>query len=167
MASVSQTFCELLLGICRIGGQPREDLSDIVPVAGEVPRTYVLYLILVIPVIALKVLDLWIDIEKPKWATVVDLLVTILMVMVSAFKDMRFKYAQNAGMKGSIERPGNYSAIDISFNEVMEESWKHCTFSSSLTTTGCSSELLSHRHCKAHLDLHGSNSHRLLSKDLG
>lgn len=76
VASVSQTFCELLLGICRFGSQPREDLSDIVPVAGEVLRTYVLYLIMVIPVIALKALDLWIDIEKPKWATMVDLSVS-------------------------------------------------------------------------------------------
>lgn len=64
------------------------------------------------------------------------------MVRVSAFKDTHFKYAQNAGMKGSIEGPRNYSAIDISFNEVMEKAWKHCTLSSSLTTTGCSSELL-------------------------
>lgn len=42
------------------------------------------------------------------------------MVMVSAFKGMCFKYAQNAGMQESIERPRDYSAIDISFNEVLE-----------------------------------------------
>lgn len=73
MASVSQTFCELLLGISRIGRQPLVDLSYIVSVAGEVLRTYVLYLIMVKPVIALKVLDLWVDKEKLNWATMVDL----------------------------------------------------------------------------------------------
>lgn len=43
------------------------------------------------------------------------------MVTVSAFKGMCFNYAQNVAMKGLIEWLRNYSAIDISFNEVLEE----------------------------------------------
>lgn len=45
----STTMAKMLLGICRIESQPGVDLCYIVPVAGEVLRTHVLYFIMVTP----------------------------------------------------------------------------------------------------------------------